>query len=505
MRMGWGARSSEVGGCLEICLLARCASWLAGGNAGRQAGVTERDYLRPDPFFGKPRPAWWPPQQRPENALRHLQPAAAAKSLHAGTKAPKTPFKIPLNDENAVNAAGKSALQTKGKGNDLFAAKNDKNAFMTPAGPRMRAPLGMKTTNAKSKAFATPAPLPSTKTQKLSPRLRRPKVKVHQPEAAQESGDDVPEVEYMPPKEIPLQDDMDEYLPKGWTMPKLSDRDMARGIWQAYHNPVEDDGRTREQRRFEEEIQRDRKKRHEQFEKIFAAQMAKDDAETREYYGIKAPKGGQRLPTTSSALRKAPNGPSTMRARSAAVALASESKPSYAAPTAAAKSRLPTGIIAGRKGAKTPTELTAVRQASAATASKSTIGYAQGRAGRSALAARKPLSNVTKPAPFSTTSRPISASHNRSASTNMGTARSRGPMSRCSSTSTNATLVSPPDDEQLHRTAEDMEREMELLLLSQSDDDEDEAWMQSFSNQLHAHDPFDEDSQNFQFQLPNGF
>lgn len=370
----------------------------------------------------------------------------------------------------------------------------------------MRAPLGMKTTNAKSKAFATPAPLSSAgKTQKLSPRLRRPKVKVHQPEAAHESEDDVPDVEYMPPKEIPLPDDMDEYLPKGWTMPKLSDQDMARGIWQAYHNPVEEDGRTREQRKFEEEIQRDRKKRDAEFEKVFAAQMAKDDAETREYYGIKAPKNeAQRLPTSSSALRKALTGLSTMRARSAAVALAPESKPSYAAPTAAAKSRVPTGLISGRKGAKTPTELTAARQASAAAASKSTIGYAQGRAGRTALAARKPLSNVTKPAPFSATSRPISASHNRSASTNMGTTRSRGPMSRCSSTSTNGTLVTPPDDEQPHRTAEDMEREMELLLLSQSDDDDDEAWMKSFSNQLHARDPFEEDADNFQFQLPEG-
>ncbi|CAA9962348.1 hypothetical protein PTMSG1_05724 [Pyrenophora teres f. maculata] len=448
-----------------------------------------------------------------ENAVRHLQAPAAGKSLNAGikgfnaktpgNKAPKTPFKIPLNDENTINIAGKSVLQTKGKGNELFVSKNggktDETAFMTPAGPRTRAPLGMKTTNAKSKAFATPAPLSSTKTLKLSPRLRRPKVKVHQPEA-QESEDDVPEVEYMPPKEIPLQDDMDEYMPRGWTMPKLTDQDIARGIWQAYHNPVEDDGRTREQRKFEEEIQRDRKKRDEQFERVFAAQMAKDDAETREYYGIKVPKKeGQRLPTTSSALRKAPTGPSTMRARSAAVALAPASKPSYAAPTAAAKSRVPTGLVSGRKGAKTPTELSAARQASAAAASKSTIGYAQGRAGRTALAARKPLSNVTKPAPFS------AVSHNRSASTNMGTTRSRGPMSRCSSTSTNATLVTPPDDEQPRRTAEDMEREMELLLLSQSDDDEDEAWMQSFSNQLRAHDPFEEDVENFQFQLPEGF
>jgi len=361
----------------------------------------------------------------------------------------------------------------------------------------------MKTTNAKSRPFGTPAPLSSAKTQKLSPRLRRPKVKVHQPEVAQESEDDVPEIEYMPPKEVPLEDDMDEYLPKNWTMPKLSNQDMVRGIWQAYHNPIEDDGRTREQRKFEEEIEQGRKKRDEQMDKILAAQMAKDDAETKEYYGIKEPK--KEAPKAPAALRKAATGPSTMRARSAAAALSPPYKPSYAAPTAAVKSRVPTGLVAGRKGAKTPTELTASRQASAVAASKSTIGYAQGRAGRAAPAARKPLSNVTKPAPFSAGPRPASSTHIRSASTNTGTMRGRGPVSRCSSTSTNATLVTPPEEEQPRRTAEDLEREMELLLLSRSDDEDDDAWMNSFNTQLHGEDPLDEDHENFQLQLPEGF
>ncbi|KAF1838685.1 hypothetical protein BDW02DRAFT_564790 [Decorospora gaudefroyi] len=444
-----------------------------------------------------------------ENAVRHLQAGAAGKSLNAGRKAfnaktpghkaPKTPFKVPLNDENATNKPGKSVLQVKGTGNE--------NAFVTPAGPRTRAPLGMKTTNAKSRAFATPAPLSSAKTQKVSPRLRRPKVKVHQPEVAHESEDDAPEIEYMPPKEVPLEDDMDDYLPKAWTIPKISNEAMVCGIWQAYHNPVEDDGRTREQRKFEEEIQRDRKQRDEQFDAVFQAQMAKDDAETRKYYGMEQPKKEIRKgQVPSAALKKATTGPSTIRARSAAAALSPSSKPSYAAPTAAVKSRVPTGLVSGRKGAKTPTELTASRQASVAAVSKSTIGYAQGRAGRTALTARKPLSNVTKPPPFSATQRPntTSSTHNRSVSTNTGTVRSRGPMSRCSSTSTNATLVTPQPEE-VYRTAEEVDREMDLLLLSRfGDDDDDEAWMNSFNNQLHG-DPLEEDHADFQFQLPEGF
>lgn len=85
-----------------------------------------------------------------ENHIRHLHAGAAGKSLNAGPKgfaaktpgqkAPKTPFKIPLNDENAVAKAGKSMLTTGAKGNEnlLFTSKKggklDLDAFVTPAG-----------------------------------------------------------------------------------------------------------------------------------------------------------------------------------------------------------------------------------------------------------------------------------------------------------------------------------------------------------------------------------
>jgi hypothetical protein len=72
------------------------------------------------------------------------------------------------------------------------------------AGPRNRPALGAKTTNAKANLF-TPAPnhaeLSALKTiQKTgSPRLRRNKVKVHQPETSVESDDDDVDYERMPP------------------------------------------------------------------------------------------------------------------------------------------------------------------------------------------------------------------------------------------------------------------------------------------------------------------
>jgi hypothetical protein len=85
-----------------------------------------------------------------ENAVRSLQLgpggkplATGSKSFNAktpGNKAPKTPFKVPLNDENDFTRGGKSVLQTKGKGSEnlLMTSKKggklDANAFMTPAG-----------------------------------------------------------------------------------------------------------------------------------------------------------------------------------------------------------------------------------------------------------------------------------------------------------------------------------------------------------------------------------
>jgi len=77
-----------------------------------------------------------------ENAVH-----AHNKSLNGGlkglsTKTPgKTPFKVPLNDENAAQEFGKTGgLKTTGKGGGfgLTVGKNgsklDKSAFVTPAG-----------------------------------------------------------------------------------------------------------------------------------------------------------------------------------------------------------------------------------------------------------------------------------------------------------------------------------------------------------------------------------
>jgi len=136
-----------------------------------------------------------------ENLAYAHQAAAAAKPLNQqaktpANKAPKTPFRRNQNDENDAFQSGFKTGKTTKKAN------LDHNAFITPAGPRNRAPLGMKTTNAKAK---TPAPLTikASAQKTLSPRLRRQKVKIHQAEPIQQEQDDgVPDIEYMPPRSI---------------------------------------------------------------------------------------------------------------------------------------------------------------------------------------------------------------------------------------------------------------------------------------------------------------
>lgn len=329
----------------------------------------------------------------------------------------------------------------------------------------------MKTTNAKSKAFQTPAPLSSAKTQKISPRLRRPKVKVHQPQVDAESEDDVPEIEHMPPKEVPLPDDMDDYLPKDWTIPKFSHKDMIRDIWESYHNPIEDDGRTRNQRKFEDDLQREKKKAYEDFDKLFAAQMAEHDAETRRYLGIDEPKSAT---TTTTAPKRSTTAVSTLKARSAAAALAPSTKPSYAAPTTTTKSRAPAPTK------KPLADRSASRNATAAAASKSTIGYAQGRPAQTA--ARKPLSNIAKPP---------------SRSTAVPQPRPRSALVRSASPVAYLPAKGP------YRSVEEEQRDQELLALRVEDDEEEEMWARSFGKMV-GQGVHEEEEEEFQFEIPAG-
>lgn len=77
-----------------------------------------------------------------ENLVHAHQTVAAGKPLNQGTKqlqpktpgarAPKTPLKVPLNDENDPLMLGKKTVKGTGKRNENTKPAND--AFVTPSG-----------------------------------------------------------------------------------------------------------------------------------------------------------------------------------------------------------------------------------------------------------------------------------------------------------------------------------------------------------------------------------
>ncbi|EEH41404.2 hypothetical protein PAAG_09115 [Paracoccidioides lutzii Pb01] len=210
-----------------------------------------------------------------ENLVRAHQIAAVSKPLNQGTRqlqpktpgtrVPKTPFKAPLNDENnpLTFGGGKQTLKdnNNGQNENLRRSGKDgiagKNALVTPMCLHNRAPLGIKTTNAKAKGFQTPtAPMgllrhtkttkrPST-TQKL--KHNAPEVQQCKAAAPVDIEEDVNDIEYMSPRPIALPDPP-ENIPYDTTFPQFKGKNFTRGWHKLYpDNEVGEDGLTRRQR-----------------------------------------------------------------------------------------------------------------------------------------------------------------------------------------------------------------------------------------------------------------
>lgn len=382
-----------------------------------------------------------------ENLVYGQQQVAAAKPLNQGVKglgaktpgnkAPKTPFKVPLNDENRDWQTGKKG----GKGGDenVFTGGKkvfggDKNAFVTPAGtlrywkgklrirvdertgPRNRAPLGMKTTNAKGNALQTPAPntgRDSIKT--ISPRLRRPKVKIHHasPEIAAQPEEE-PEIEYMPPRSTPLPDHPDDFNAANFDHSLLEPSNLMKGIWREIANERDAEGLTRAQR-----LQKENDERAEVENEAKIRKAMETDPLTKALYEeINGPPQAKRsaAPSPEETVAKAnahglkpkeprirkplsTKGPATLTSKSAAAALSRPQPrgpiPSFAAPTASATQRAnaPLSTAHTPLSRKTPTPtMPSYRHAAATAASRSTLGYSKGRA--VSASARPPISEA---------------------------------------------------------------------------------------------------------------
>ncbi|KAK4898823.1 hypothetical protein LTR27_003554 [Elasticomyces elasticus] len=316
-----------------------------------------------------------------ENAIYEQQTAAVGKPLNQGVKglapktpgnkAPKTPFKV--NDENAAFGNGKTGGKAKEGG--LFGGqgkggKVDQSAFVTPAGPRTRAPLGNKTTNAKA-LLQTPAGITTkpSATKPTSPRLRRGKVKIYTAESdpLDNAVEEEREIEYMPPREVPLPDHPEDCWPSDRTYPQFEGKNLTRGWYAEF-------GESKKVLESDEE-------------------MSDFDEKCR-----KAEEGRKAREATSVERR-----PGTVKAKGAASALSSialpkqKAVPSFAAPTAAARARVPTGTVAKRAGSGSTVGVGNSRHTAAKVASNTTLGYSKGRA--VSASTRQPLSSIhEKPA-----------------------------------------------------------------------------------------------------------
>lgn len=170
-----------------------------------------------------------------ENLVTAQQTTAANKPLNQGIRAlqPKTPgatkssFK-PRNDENAPLNTGKAI----------------KNAFVTPAPKTIRAPLGAKTTNAKTQAFQTPAPGQklnkndqTVKKASTSRRSVRKKIYI-EPESvtqptnveAELESEDEPDYGYAPPHVEPLPDPPIDFSEIDQAYAALRPENFNRGV-----------------------------------------------------------------------------------------------------------------------------------------------------------------------------------------------------------------------------------------------------------------------------------
>lgn len=371
--------------------------------------------------------------RRDQENLSHVHRQAAASKPLNQQGAPKTPG--PKGGADAI--AGRHTIKkhliddenapfTFGKGRKALG--NDVNAFVTP-GPRDRAPLGAKTTNAKSKPFQTPAALttqqqPRTvKTKQRSASARKPKLKIHhQPEELLDVGpigdvkqdletDDgeVPDIEYAPAKlpDLPDYPDPDDPLElrADEDFEMFSKENYMRNAFQHFYNPIGDDGVSRLERKAKKEAEADERyfarmiseaamyppetdmEREWRLEEEMNEQAPQKGRDAKSK-GASVDMRGSNEPVQASRMqqRKPPVG--TLTARSAASALSSrrgDAPTRSTMPTSKPKSGFaaPTVASAARKHSATSPDVSEVEVRKRGTpgtiASRTTIGYASGR------------------------------------------------------------------------------------------------------------------------------
>ncbi|OAQ96292.1 hypothetical protein LLEC1_00140 [Akanthomyces lecanii] len=227
---------------------------------------------------------------RDQENLVHTHQVPAKQPKTPGPKYPKTPIgRFARNDENAPAAfTGKNTLAgtIKNTTNRTVLTKTaaQKQTLATPladAGNQSRAPLGNKTTNAKArpsqsvigkqKVKSIEASHMKTGTQR--PKLRQtetatPKFEI-QPDNKNANADEEPE--YAPPAPSPLPYQSDVLPEGGLTFRGLKKEYLLKGYYENFCNPVDDDGISRLDKAFDDEMKLALDKAIEQSDREFEA------------------------------------------------------------------------------------------------------------------------------------------------------------------------------------------------------------------------------------------
>ncbi|TAQ84539.1 hypothetical protein B7494_g7137 [Chlorociboria aeruginascens] len=345
-----------------------------------------------------------------ENLVHGHQQVASSKPLNQGTRSvqpktpgyrfPKTPLKVPLNDENApAGFGGKSVLGTKGKGQEnavtVTGKKAVNNAFVTPMGPRTRAPLGMKTTNAKAKAFQTPAiPAPKNELEKPVAKqtsIRRPKRVVHA-DKLEVHGDESPlhdrEVEYCPPKPKDLPYESDVFPDKCLNYEPLKPENLMRGLYTRYQASVDENGLTKQDHEDEENRARSAQKADEAILAMMEEDWTVGDVPETFRHLKKKSSGTTTIPKVSKQTKFTPpssHGLNTITSRKAVSALSVPPKSAPLQPKVTKPTPKSLPFLTKEPTVPVPTNISAMRHTAATAASRNTIGYTKGRTASSIL------------------------------------------------------------------------------------------------------------------------
>jgi hypothetical protein len=248
-------------------------------------------------------------------------------------------------------------------------------------GPRTRAPLGAKTTNAKGRALQTPAPALQTikpdKTQRPSTTRKsvKSKITVAPSEPVRSSllvleEDDVPDIEYAPPPPIELPDPP-EMFDYDQTFPQFKGANICRGWGDMYlAEPKDEHGvplsfKEYEGKcvRYDQDVERQLKESLDNIPDL--------DAELDKQVDAMIAAGPRYQPLEVVRV-------DTVRARRAADALAITRVSSISMkPTATLlqKSRKPTFSVLGSRNPPGPTNPSPMRHTAAEAVSKNTIGF----------------------------------------------------------------------------------------------------------------------------------